>query len=543
MKQTNLRYTWLRETHGIHLRPELTSNLHPKDASVRLQQLHEGLGDKRRIKLLDYREAVLKWPDNPHAKQLLIGALFQLGLEAEGREWIRKSIREHPDNIYLVHTCIKFCETKEDALRLRSVLGPNLSILDFPSGADDTYTFRQFEAYEVSVIDYHVLTHEFPLAKDRLNRLLAFGLTEQALDDQITFLLETSQEYYRGRDALELARRISVTGRRQVVLKGLGKPKLHHPELECLYALLPEDMNETRLKALLQLPRESLISDLRAILRDGLERYDEIVRSDLADEALFFPIHAIRLLGILRATETLPEVLDYLRMEEGFFDFWFGDFADRYILPALYFLSESQLPVLFDYLKEPDIHYFNRAQVEELPAQVLLHQPEREEEVVSLYKDLLEFLLTTDQEGVVDSDFITGLAVPVTFTKSTEELLPAVRELYQRGLIEDSMQGNLEEIERAFAEGASSSEVMALPETPFEFYSLSYVNRQNEALTVEGLLSQAEPSAVDSILARRMKESVFKIKAAKTKPVGKVKVGRNSPCPCGSGWKYKKCCL
>ncbi|MBQ7087025.1 MAG: SEC-C domain-containing protein, partial [Clostridia bacterium] len=26
------------------------------------------------------------------------------------------------------------------------------------------------------------------------------------------------------------------------------------------------------------------------------------------------------------------------------------------------------------------------------------------------------------------------------------------------------------------------------------------------------------------------------------KPVKKQKVGRNDPCPCGSGLKYKKCC-
>ncbi len=543
MKPANLRYNWLRETHGIHLSRELTSNLYPHEVSVRLQQLYEGLGNKHRIKVADYREAVLKWPDNPHAKQILIGALFQVGLEPEAREWIRKAIREHPDNIYLVHTCIKFCETKDDALQLRSVLGPNLSITDFPPEGDGTYTFKQFEAYEVAVIDYHILTHDFALAKSRLNRLLTFGLTEQYLDDQLTFLLETSQEYYLKRDTLEHARRISVVGRRQVELKGLGKPELHHPELECLYALLPEDMIETRLKKLLQLPRESLLVDLRAILRDGLERYDEIVRSDLPDEALFFPIHAIRLLGILRATETLPEVLDYLRMEEGFFDFWFGDFAERFILPALYFLSESQLPVLFDYLKEPDLHYFNRVQVEELPAQVLLHQPERQEEVIGLYEDLLQFLLTTDQEGVVDSDLITSLAVCATMTKSTE-LLPAVRALYQRGLIDDSMQGNLEEIERAFVEGASLHEVMALPDTPFEFYSLAHLERKKKALTLAGLLGQPEPTAVDSILARRMEEQVARKRAlAVKKPVKKKKVGRNDPCPCGSGRKYKKCCL
>ena len=33
-------------------------------------------------------------------------------------------------------------------------------------------------------------------------------------------------------------------------------------------------------------------------------------------------------------------------------------------------------------------------------------------------------------------------------------------------------------------------------------------------------------------------------KAAPAKPVGekKPKIGRNDPCPCGSGKKYKKCC-
>ena len=28
-----------------------------------------------------------------------------------------------------------------------------------------------------------------------------------------------------------------------------------------------------------------------------------------------------------------------------------------------------------------------------------------------------------------------------------------------------------------------------------------------------------------------------------TKELGRLKVGRNAPCPCGSGKKYKKCCI
>ncbi|HUS83365.1 MAG TPA: SEC-C metal-binding domain-containing protein, partial [Dehalococcoidia bacterium] len=30
--------------------------------------------------------------------------------------------------------------------------------------------------------------------------------------------------------------------------------------------------------------------------------------------------------------------------------------------------------------------------------------------------------------------------------------------------------------------------------------------------------------------------------AAARRPVGAQKTGRNAPCPCGSGKKYKKCC-
>ena len=34
-----------------------------------------------------------------------------------------------------------------------------------------------------------------------------------------------------------------------------------------------------------------------------------------------------------------------------------------------------------------------------------------------------------------------------------------------------------------------------------------------------------------------------KLLPKKTSEMNKEKVGRNDPCPCGSGKKYKKCCL
>ena len=39
------------------------------------------------------------------------------------------------------------------------------------------------------------------------------------------------------------------------------------------------------------------------------------------------------------------------------------------------------------------------------------------------------------------------------------------------------------------------------------------------------------------------KPKITTTKALSIKHDGNVKLGRNDPCPCGSGKKYKKCCL
>ena len=59
----------------------------------------------------------------------------------------------------------------------------------------------------------------------------------------------------------------------------------------------------------------------------------------------------------------------------------------------------------------------------------------------------------------------------------------------------------------------------------------------------EGEEAAAETAAVSKAAARRSRVAVAAGgRAAGRRPVGAHKVGRNDPCPCGSGKKYKKCC-
>ena len=43
-------------------------------------------------------------------------------------------------------------------------------------------------------------------------------------------------------------------------------------------------------------------------------------------------------------------------------------------------------------------------------------------------------------------------------------------------------------------------------------------------------------------LGRMIHKVVLESQAAETRPRRSVKIGRNEPCPCGSGRKYKVCC-
>ena len=42
--------------------------------------------------------------------------------------------------------------------------------------------------------------------------------------------------------------------------------------------------------------------------------------------------------------------------------------------------------------------------------------------------------------------------------------------------------------------------------------------------------------------AKKIQTNDSQDKVAKKTPVKKKKIGRNDPCPCGSGKKYKQCC-
>jgi preprotein translocase subunit SecA len=69
---------------------------------------------------------------------------------------------------------------------------------------------------------------------------------------------------------------------------------------------------------------------------------------------------------------------------------------------------------------------------------------------------------------------------------------------------------------------------------------------QEETLGILYRIQIAEPQRIDDLRQPRQQQMVFsgggesEKKKPQTRSAGKI--GRNAPCPCGSGKKYKKCC-
>ena len=82
--------------------------------------------------------------------------------------------------------------------------------------------------------------------------------------------------------------------------------------------------------------------------------------------------------------------------------------------------------------------------------------------------------------------------------------------------------------------------VMNLMETPsiMDVASTEMTPEQESAIQS---LAEAKAASVENIVGA---EQMPTFRFRKTRPVVRdYKVGRNDPCPCGSGLKYKKCCL
>ncbi len=275
--------------------------------------------------------------------------------------------------------------------------------------------------------------------------------------------------------------------------------------------------------------REEFVPLLIAAIEKATTLHHDI---DLRDDLPFF---ALYLLAELRETRALEPILtwftqDRLDDERPIF----GDTITSDGAAILAAVAHDNPARLREYVRRPDLSPWVRAAVfDALVLQVLTGEQPRDI-VVEFFADLF----ATNAFG---NDRVTWtLLIGTSMDIHPAELLDGIRGIYERELVDLFVVGDFDEVEREAAlDREDHLYLMAKDSRPIT----------DTAAAVAGWACfEQRPRPRRHRLGHRSREPLpdaefFDEEPGVTIRHEQPKIGRNDQCPCGSGKKYKKCCL
>ncbi len=424
------------------------------------------------------KRLIAGYPDVPSFKNHLFNAYMVTGQVAKADALLKRIREEHPDYVFGIVNLIMGTEDAEELKKMKDLLGNPREITSIVER--EVYHISEYTFYTQAAGHLEALIGETEKAKERLSILMKLDVDKELLERLAREIILGRVIHYR-REMEEQNERIIKVDSHPTAKRDYTEaiPVLHHPELiELFYTRAINLFNREDIDKVLALPRESLIEDLEAIIDDAILRKPYFETLDFDNNSHEFFLHALYFLGALRSEKSLEKVLDLIRQEEGFSDYWLGDVSFELLFPVLYHLGENQVEVLKNYLLEPHNFGQNRAIVSMVLSQIVMHQPNRREEVVDCFRQVFEHHLAHPEDaGIIDTEFFSfSIADIANF--AGKELLPLVEEMYNRGWITDQMMGNLDAIKKEYHMPLHDSNKRPLPENIYEYYSREYHNRR-----------------------------------------------------------------
>jgi len=517
-------------------------------------------GNPKAIKPLE--ELVSTSPHLPRAQNHLYTLYMMCGKRRKARRLLRELRKNHPDYLFgITNESNQLVQQKKDTDAARRLMGERLLLQDLYPERKVFHVSEVMSYYQSAVL---LLLEEGDIegAEERHGILMEIDpehsiterVTEHILGKKMMVNMQKMKEAQRNKRKAKTR----VTAPYPQIKEA---PVFHHPEIEAFYRYDLEEIPKANISAIAALPQATLVQDLKRVLEDGLRRYRYFDRQsrgwkEWRENQVSFMAHAFHFLGVYGDEDCLPVVLDVLRQEEDFLGFWFGETAESFVFPCLFRIASGQLPQLQQFMKERYVPPYSKIMVSATVAQIAWHNMQRLPEVSPWFGSIFEhYKLNLGDKGLIDSDLIAWM-VASAGELSLKELLPVIETLYQEGAVSKDVVGEWAEIIELFNAPRDEAELDPLPKNISEAYDGSYYERKKIRQPSQEDQLELEKMAQDPY-AQKMMELLMKSDDAYTeeKPVdnpltlpaqpakkGKTKIGRNDPCPCQSGRKYKHCC-
>ena len=217
----------------------------------------------------------------------------------------------------------------------------------------------------------------------------------------------------------------------------------------------------------------------------------ELLWADQNSLEVWAPVHAWRALAQLRAEEAINPLIGL------FNELSDDDWASDELPVVIAWLGVKAIKPLREYLLDSSNQEFARATAASCLEEIGKKNSSFKIDCISILAEYLE-------QANIDVPTLNGLVIAHLIGLKAISSIKAIRKVFKNGNVDFSVAGDLEEVEIQLG-------LRKKRETPQPHYFYTELE---------------EPSSI--IDNRKVK---------------KKKIGRNAPCPCGSGKKYKKCCL
>lgn len=491
----------------------------PDELKYELEKVYNEIQNPKRSTISKLQKLIKKYPRNPQLKNYLATAYKEMGNLDMAMKTNDQLLKTNPKYFFGLVNKAFYYEENEEYVKMEELMGKGFD-LKFLYPEREVFHISEFMIMQSLAVSFYTGTEDFEQAELRLNLM-------KEVERESDYVRRSENVLLNGRlnntlKKLEEERKLRITPKNNFSPEKTseGKSQFNFQETKDLYSDdFGSDLEKIRLY--LSKDRDKLIEDLKRVLKSD---YTEFRGRDEADDTAA-GFHAYCLLGELEAEEALPTVFEMMRMDESYMNRAFGDFMTQDGWITLVKLAKNQPSALEDYLKLPGTDTYFRSVAVDALIQIFLHFPDKEAEIKEIYKRLLQFFIDSDIEDNVIDSVLNGFLVSDLVNLRLTEFLPQIKTLYDLQMVSYGICGDFKTVERDISKSLPYANAKREIQDIFELYEF-YFNADED-----DYLSDKAVAAEDLYLPKS------------STPLVRKKIGRNDLCPCGSGKKFKKCCL
>jgi Protein of unknown function (DUF1186)/SEC-C motif len=282
--------------------------------------------------------------------------------------------------------------------------------------------------------------------------------------------------------------------------------------------------------------KEEAIPFLLESLSDVKKLYERLE----AEENYILPFYSLFLLAQFREKKAYPLVYEIFSYDAETVDDYWGDMITEDVGRILASTSNGDVSLINEIIRNEENYEYVRSAGLTAWLCLLRANLVTRSETITFLKSL--FYLPPEEDETLRT-WVVNTCLDIR----AKELLPEIEKSFADGLVELSVQGDWEEFQALW----KNNKVRYFEESPF----FNLIDDTIEELSRWEYFKSEEQKQADAERWRqRARELGFDRPSKVTEKIvwetndgtfqrETPKVGKNEPCPCGSGRKYKKCCL